>query len=212
MGVLVLFFFLSMRRKWFAPRRDGRKKKKHRGGQRGCLIVFGLYAVFFHWPRNCPADSNLIRHPQIKHGSSSSKQKRSNTALPNKQSALYFHLFLSFIYIIFFIYFILFSSSCLAIWNGNRLAGRYVKAKEMSEAKGRERRARHLSEGNFAKKLIPVVKILRQKSRIGLSWQTGFFCFFLAYWSFKASFMTRLGHGNKQYVCDYSIAAKSITE
>lgn len=81
------------------------ERKKHRGGQRGCLIVFGLYAVFFDWPRNCPADSNLIRHPQIKHGSSSSKQKRSNTALPNKQSALYFHLFLSFIYFIFYLFF-----------------------------------------------------------------------------------------------------------
>lgn len=109
-------------------RAEEREKKKNRGGQRGCLIVFGLYAVFFDWPRNCPADSNLIRHPQIKHGSSSSKQKRSNTALPNKQSALYFHLFLSFIYFIFY-----FFSSILAIWNGNRLAGRYVKAKEMSE-------------------------------------------------------------------------------
>lgn len=102
MWVFFLFFF-SFQCGENGSRQGERKKKKHRGGQRGCLIVFGLYAVFFDWPRNCPADSNLIRHPQIKHGSSSSKQKRSNTALPNKQSALYFHLFLSFIYFIFFL-------------------------------------------------------------------------------------------------------------
>lgn len=97
------FFFPFNAEKMVRAEEREREKEKHRGGQRGCLIVFGLYAVFFDWPRNCPADSNLIRHPQIKHGSSSSKQKRSNTALPNKQSALYFHLFLSFI--LFFIFF-----------------------------------------------------------------------------------------------------------
>lgn len=103
------------------------REKTQRRSERMFDCVWLVCSIFrLAW--NCPADSNLIRHPQIKHGSSSSKQKRSNTALPNKQSALYFHLFLSFIYFLFFLFF-----SCLAISNGNRLAGRYVKAKEMSE-------------------------------------------------------------------------------
>lgn len=137
------FFFLSMRRKWSAPRRE---RKKHRGGQRGCLIVFGLYAVFFDWPRNCPADSNLIRHPQIKHGSSSSKQKRSNTALPNKQSALYFHLLLSFIYFLFYLFFPAWPFEMGTVWQDVMSKRRKCQNSKLKEERERDALAICLNE------------------------------------------------------------------